>query len=215
MVNYNQAKIYKMESLSGLLYIGSTCEPTLARRLAKHKADYNYWKQGKRHFTTSYKLFEDGSVDIYLIESYPCNSKDELHARESYWIRQTECVNKVIPGRTQAQYRIDNKEKIRQKHEQYRINNKEKIEKYLINNREKIRQRDRIYRINNREIIREKNRKKTNCICGSTHLKREKARHVKTQKHISFMEVIDKIKTHDPVLFNAIEGINKIRNYFL
>ena len=29
------------------------------------------------------------------------------------------------------------------------------------------------------------------------------------------MEVIDRIKTHDPVLFNAIEGINKIRNYFL
>ena len=172
--DYSKAKIYKMESQSGLIYVGSTCELTLARRKAQHKKDYNKWKNGKRHFVTSYKLFDDGSVDIYLIESFPCNSKDELHAREAYWIKQTKCVNRYIPGRTDEQYRIDN-----------------------------------------REAIREKDRKKTSCQCGSTYRKRKIATHTKTKKHISFMEVLNKIQVHDPVLYNAIEGINRIRNYFL
>ena len=38
MVNYQLGKIYKIvDNTNGNIYIGSTCEPTLARRLAKQR----------------------------------------------------------------------------------------------------------------------------------------------------------------------------------
>ena len=38
MVNFNNGKIYKLVSVhTPKCYIGSTCEPTLAKRKAKHK----------------------------------------------------------------------------------------------------------------------------------------------------------------------------------
>ena len=40
MVNYQLGKIYKIVDLdSNKCYVGSTCEPTLARRLANHVSD--------------------------------------------------------------------------------------------------------------------------------------------------------------------------------
>ena len=36
MPDYSKGKIYKIVcNVTGLVYVGSTCEPTLARRLAK------------------------------------------------------------------------------------------------------------------------------------------------------------------------------------
>ena len=41
MIDYSKGKIYKIVcNNTGLIYIGSTCEPTLARRLAKHVGNY-------------------------------------------------------------------------------------------------------------------------------------------------------------------------------
>ena len=51
MVNYELGKIYIIESnVSGDVYIGSTCEPTLARRLAGHVIDYKRFLNGKYLF---------------------------------------------------------------------------------------------------------------------------------------------------------------------
>jgi len=83
MVNYQFGKIYKLVSPSGLTYIGSTCEKTLAMRKSKHHSTYTSWKAGKSAFVTSYKLFDEDehNVDIVLLENFPCNNSDELHAR--------------------------------------------------------------------------------------------------------------------------------------
>ncbi len=56
IVNYQQGKIYKIEA-NGLKYIGSTCEPTLARRLAQHKGSYKSWLRGnkKTSYGTSFR----------------------------------------------------------------------------------------------------------------------------------------------------------------
>ena len=51
------------------------------------------------HFTTSFKILENNNYYIELIELFECTCKDELCARESYYIKSLECVNKVIPGR--------------------------------------------------------------------------------------------------------------------
>jgi hypothetical protein len=103
MPDYANGKIYKITS-GDKTYIGSTCEPTLARRLAKHLGDYKKWKQGKRGSITSFPLIETGQYEITLVELCPCGSKDELRARERFHIENTVCVNKLIPGRTAEEY---------------------------------------------------------------------------------------------------------------
>ena len=62
MPNYANGKIYKITS-GDLTYIGSTCEPTLARRLAGHIQGYRQWKNGKYGKTSSFQVFETGNYE--------------------------------------------------------------------------------------------------------------------------------------------------------
>lgn len=109
-MEYANGKIYKLVSnVSTDIYIGSTCTD-LNKRKFKHKADYKRWKNGKSGFMTSFKLFEIGKVDIVLVESFPCKNKEELHAKERYWIENLDCVNKNIPTRKSIEYYYDHRE---------------------------------------------------------------------------------------------------------
>ena len=119
---YAIGKIYKIDDVGYTkCYIGSTTEPTLARRMAKHRGDYTHYQnvEGNKGRGSSYSLFDEFGVEnckIELIEVYPCNSKDELLSREGYHIQNTECVNKQAPGigkqESDRLYRAKNKESI-------------------------------------------------------------------------------------------------------
>ena len=113
MVNYLESKIYKIVG-NGLTYYGSTCEPTLAKRLTKHRNSFKGYKSGKTSYVTSFKIIETGIFDIILVENFPCNSKDELHARERHYIENNECVNKNIPGRSIKEYKENHRDKLRE-----------------------------------------------------------------------------------------------------
>ena len=114
MPDYQNGKIYKLWSLEGDdIYIGSTTQ-SLAVRKAEHK---------RKDTCYSKILFEKyDDVKIELIEEYPCKNKMELNKREGYYIRNNECVNKSIAGRTKKEYdkkyREENKEKISEKRSQ-------------------------------------------------------------------------------------------------
>jgi hypothetical protein len=79
-----------------------------------------------------------------LIEKFPCNSKEELHARESHYCQAIECVNKnknqgliyALGGQKEytKQYQEQHKEKIKQ----YYIDMKKQSKQYNINNKEHI-----------------------------------------------------------------------------
>ena len=113
---YQRGKVYKIvDNTNDNVYIGSTCEPTLARRLAGHVGNYKKYLSGKYHFVTSFNILENSNYDIILIENVHCNSKDELHKRERHYIESLVCVNKVIVGRTHQEYKIDKKETIKYK----------------------------------------------------------------------------------------------------
>ena len=82
---YNKAKIYRIVSnITGENYYGSTCEPTLARRLAKHRDSYNHHVKGKGHYVTSFKILETNDYEIVLVENVNCNNKEELHQIERH-----------------------------------------------------------------------------------------------------------------------------------
>ena len=72
--------------------------------------------------------FDDAYIE--LIENYPCVDKNELHRREGEIIRERVCVNKVIAGRTDAEYREDNKETRNQYSKQYRQEHTEEANQY-------------------------------------------------------------------------------------
>jgi ribosomal protein S27AE len=114
-------------------------------------------------------LFDNFGVDhcrIILLETFPCQSKDELTSREAFYIRSMPNVNKIIPHRTRAQYREDNQEDILRK----------RIEYYEIN----------------KDSINKRRRECGNviCKCGSSILRRNVLQHIKTQKHISALSAI-------------------------
>jgi hypothetical protein len=114
MPDYSLGKIYAITS-GGSVYVGSTAEPTLARRLANHRGGFNAWKKGKAGFSSAYPLIETNDYSISLLELCPCTSKDELTARERHYVQTINCVNRNIPGRTQQEYYQDNHDLILQK----------------------------------------------------------------------------------------------------
>jgi hypothetical protein len=167
MPDYTNGKVYKITS-GDLTYIGSTCEPTLAKRLAKHVGNYKVWKNGKSAGCSSFQLIETGQYEITLIELCPCKTKDELTARERFHIESTLCVNEVLPGRTMKEWYDSNKEILSKKYKLYRdvyqVLNKEAIAekkktKYEAN-KETILEKNKAYRDANKDAISERRKAK-------------------------------------------------------
>jgi len=161
MTNYQKTKIYKIESSIGdKIYVGSTAKEYLSQRFQQHKNAYKRWKDDKTNKVMSYEMFDEYGVEnceIILIESYPCNSKDEKNARERYFIKELNCINKCTPGQTQKEYYELNKVKISELKKQSYENNKEVIleqgKNYRVNNKDKISEHMKKYYLANKEKI--------------------------------------------------------------
>ena len=159
MPDYQKGKIYSIRShQTEEIYIGSTTQ-TLFARLASHKRDYRHYKKCKKGYViSSFHILQFDDAYIELYENYPCNNKNELTKREGEIIRELNCVNKLIPGRTLKEYYIDNKDKILNQKKEYYRNNKDKILKYhreerYRDNKDKILKQNKEYRKANKEKI--------------------------------------------------------------
>ena len=133
MPEYNKGKIYKLvDYTNGNIYIGSTCQ-TLSRRKSKHKADSKrydtYDTRNKVIRYSSHSIIENNNYNILLIESYPCNNKDELRMREQYWIDSMECINSQRAYNSKEYKTEYNKEYFKKR----AINDKEKLKLYKHN----------------------------------------------------------------------------------
>ena len=107
MTHYSKGKIYKICcDAADEIYIGSTTQP-LHKRWFCHK---NSKSLGYTY--SSIALFDKGNCGIVLIENnFPCQDKNELHARERYWIEQTpNVVNQNVPTRTRKERYDNNRE---------------------------------------------------------------------------------------------------------
>ena len=102
MNKYENGKLYMIYSLDSpvvLPYYGSTIE-SIPRRKSKHKSKYNCFIRGtSKGYYTCFDIIKRGNWDIGQIENYRCENLKELEAREGYYIENTPCVNKCIPGR--------------------------------------------------------------------------------------------------------------------
>ena len=120
--NYQNTKIYKIWSPNTeQVYIGATVQ-SLSMRMAEHRKPSNN--------TRSKIIIDLGDARIELLKEFPCNNKMESDKKEGEYIRELNCVNKQIAGRTLNEYRIDNKDKLNDEAKVYYINNKVKVDEY-------------------------------------------------------------------------------------
>jgi hypothetical protein len=166
-LKYQRGKIYtiRCKTDESKIYVGSTIE-TLSSRMSKHRADSKMQhKKNRILYQIVDKDWSNWYIELY--ENYPCNNLEELLKREGEVIREIGTLNKVINGRTNKQYKEDNKEKLdkyyKEYFKEYYENNKEKkldyAKEYRENNKEKIAEILEEYRENNKEKIKEQNNK--------------------------------------------------------
>jgi len=162
MPDYSKAKIYRI-SAGDLTYYGSTTQP-LCERMASHRRDF---RNGKSK-SSAIVLQQDPQAKIVLVEDYPCENKEQLNAREQYWIDNNECVNKLkaYTGLTRAEYK------------------KEYNAQYNQDNAEAIKAHKSQYRQDNAEHFKARH----TCECGGCYTQQNKGQHERTKKHLEWCE---------------------------
>ena len=197
MPNYANGKVYKIWSPShpDEIYIGSTTQP-LAKRIGGHRTQYKQYQNGKSRYFTSYKVLEHGDAKIELIEQVNCKCRDELIAREGYYIRTLNCVNKVIPDRTTKEYYQDNRQEKLQQNKQWRENNKDKLKQYREQNKDRIAQTDKLKYQKNKEKIKARKTEKITCDeCGAIVSRGNISTHKKSKKHLQALKTTEHLTT--------------------
>jgi hypothetical protein len=204
MPNYQDSVIYKIYShCCDDEYIGSTTQ-NLRVRLGQHKRDFKRWKNDKKSkYYTSFKLLEQDHFDIIEVAKAPCNSKQELARIEGEYIKNTNCVNKNIAGRTDKEWRQDNREKLKKKAREYRQNNSQKIRekdrKYQQINKDKIKQQKKKYYQDNKQYLKDKFKQ-------YQQINKDK---IKQQKKKYHQDNEDKIKQYRQINKDKIKQYNK------
>jgi len=184
MPNYLNGKVYAIRShQTEQVYIGSTVE-RLSARMCKHRCDYKRYKAGAMHYITSFKMLDFPDAYIELIEKHPCLCREELERIEGRYIRaEPTAVNRIIVGRTRAEYRQDHREEIKQ----YRLDNIEQIKtyqkEYYQDNLEQMKAYRKEYYQDNVEQIKAQQKQKHTCNCGGKYTHANKLSHFKSEKH--------------------------------
>lgn len=105
MGKYDLGKIYKFE-FEGNSYVGSTCEPTLARRRANHVSASRFDGSKGMPLYQAINNREGGWIGIHaiLVEDFPCTNRDQLFARGAHWIKELKPnLNVLMPYRTKEE----------------------------------------------------------------------------------------------------------------
>jgi hypothetical protein len=178
-INYQNSVIYKIISNDLTikdLYVGSTTNFNI--RKAHHKIVCND-PNNKLYNIPLYKTIRENggwdNWDMILVENYPCNNKNELHARERHFIDELKSnLNLRLPIRTKQEKKIYQNE--------YDKN-------YREINREELNKSDKI-RWQQRKEERNQQRRETIiiCECGSKLRLSENERHKKTIRHRNWLE---------------------------
>ena len=189
--DYSKGQIYTLRSKSrpDLVYVGSTCNP-LRKRLYQHRSNFKAWQEGRFAYLTSFEIFKIGDAYIEWLEDFPTDSKKKLNRREGEIIRNMECVNQCIAGRTKKEWTAENKEHVKELYRNYYEANKEKVQKvnkvWAEHNKQKVQQYHKQYRQDNKEALKAKKEQKVTCECGAMISHANILRHYQTPKHIEW-----------------------------
>lgn len=180
---YNNSKIYCIRNhTSDDIYIGSTTQ-TLCQRMAEHRSRVK--NNIKPHYLLYQKMKELGVENFYieLVEECPCDNLEQLRKKEGEYIRTMGTLNRIISGRTDKEYQIDNKEKIKTNKQVYHQNNKDKLNK-----------RSNDYYYDNKDDLLQARAEVIECECGVGFTKQHKLRHLDSAFHKQYLETGEKYR---------------------
>jgi hypothetical protein len=198
MPDYSLGKVYAIICRkSGRQYVGSTCEPTLARRLAGHVRMFNGFINENQNYCSSFEIIKENDYYIILIEEYSCSSKDSLRMREQYHINLNKCVNKqkayiseeekqIFIQEYHQKYYKNNKNKIINYQTQYHKENQEQYKNYQTQYSQENRDKKITTAIQYNQQHSEQLKQKFNCECGGKYTFANKMTHCKTQRHTNY-----------------------------
>ena len=141
---YNHGKIYRVCDIGYTkFYYGRTVQ-SLSLRMGGHRKAYTkYKKDATTTYVSIYDLFDEFGVancKIELVETYPCQSSQELREREGYYIQINTCVNKRVAGRSSREctdaWVAEHMEQVIEYRKKYNAENKDKARERYENNRE-------------------------------------------------------------------------------
>ena len=113
MPDYSSGKIYTIRCYNDTtsVYVGSTIQ-SLAKRFGEHKRHSNdFLKYPNHRLYSKINDWSDWYIELYL--NYPCASVEELRQKEGEIIRQIGTLNRGIAGRTSAEWKRDNPDKMK------------------------------------------------------------------------------------------------------
>jgi predicted ribonuclease YlaK len=173
------AYIYQIyDHWDGLRYIGSTTKD-VKQRLRGHESEFKKYQKGKYGYVTSFAVLGNGDYDVSILERVNVSSVKELRQYERKYIESIKCVNKNIPLRLKHEsskiYYENNKNDILIKQSEYYQKNKDYIKEYKHQ-----------YNKLNKDKISEQRNQKQSCVCGGKYSLRNKAQHLKSNKHQTY-----------------------------
>ena len=210
---FHFGKIYKIiDRINGFYYLGETTS-SLAKRFYEHKMDTTRLQSQKVYKYFNEIGFEN--LEIILVREVKCDNRDQLRKVENDEIEQClddpKCLNsyrawtglktddkkeytklynekfKQERRETYRKYMEENKEKLKKRREEYKEKKHLIDKKYRNNNKEKIKAILKLYYENNKQILKELALKQEKCICGTIYTHINKARHLKSQHHLKWL----------------------------
>lgn len=167
---YVRSKIYKiMADTTDEIYIGSTVQP-LYQRFSVHKTYATKYLNGTyKNRCTSYDIINNHpTAKIILLEEFPCDTKEQLRAREQYHIDQHKEGGKLV-NKLDAYVPIEV--------------GREKKRQYLSKNSEYFKELRKQYY----EKTKANRMEKYVCECGVELSRSSKSRHEKRRDHLEWL----------------------------
>ena len=162
-MDYNNGKIYVIRNhCNDMVYVGSTTQ-SLSKRFSWHKNSKNSKRCKHYQIYQAMNELDISNFYIELVEEYPCDNKEQLCAKEGYYIREFDSYNNGynarMAGRTKKQYCKENKEHIINKsllwYEENKVKKKEYDAKRREEKRDYLNQQKRDYYKDNKDTIKD------------------------------------------------------------
>lgn len=157
-MDYANGKIYKLFDSTDhkLFYVGSTCD-TLIKRKNAHLSCANTGRKTEVYDHIRTLGSTPGCFYIELHEAYPCENRTQLNKREGEIFRYFKgeghtLKNKNVPGRTLADLKRENPEKLKKERAEYYQKNKEKWSAYNTKQYEKKKKMAQLHHQNHQQL---------------------------------------------------------------
>ena len=170
--NYGNGKVYKLISdATDFVYVGSTTQNLLAKRLYEHKK----CAKNEKVKTKVYQVMREVGIEsfrIILVKDFPCERKEQLTAEEENCRKQInserllntrKCYANVPYGLPAEEYNAiyytENAEQVKAKQVQYRSEHVDEIKAYRTEHVDEIKARNALYYAEHVDKIKEANAK--------------------------------------------------------